>query len=282
MVGLPAWAQEAGATLAALPPVKEALAFAERTGVALLRVAYPLLLVALPMFMALFGAPAPAVVAMACATALIAVSFKPVTHPRRRMQIIAGAIFALAVVGGLPGALYTFSTESCVGEAQDHARGDVRGLDDPRLTAADRAWIARSQALLSLAWPKDLPALDATALANILVRGRGVMSQIAWRPDEPPERTSVWEVKEAYAARYFDRRRVCHLYHGGDYASGPRVWGAQAGHIARTTEHAVALIIPALQATYIRPQDWARAQARERTLAELSVVPVPGPAAPAP
>lgn len=223
----------------------------------ILRIAYPLLLVALPIFVALFGDLTPAAIAMAGAAVLIAVSFRAPTRALRQTQI-AGAVALIAALGvGLPGALYQFSTESCVAEARDLSSGDVRSLSDPRLSADQLSWTTRAHTFLALTWPATLPPLEPTTLANILVRAQGVATDIALRRDKAAAQASLWEAKEAYAARHFDRRRVCHLYRGGDYANHLRLRSVRSRKIATQTEEAVALILPALQATYEPPVETA-------------------------
>lgn len=237
-----------GQGLTRLKPPAKRLAFKA------LRVAYPLVLLGISAFLVSFGAYWSAALALAAATILIACGFAPGRRGKRHMEIAAAGTFCLAVAFGLPAALYTFSTEPCLGFATNQGLGDVRSLDDPRLKEDDRYWVQRAARRLAPQWPKDdLPPLTTATLANIVVHARALVHEIAWRGEAPLTRLGLAEAKEAYAALHFDRRKVCYLYGTGERAHGLYLTSDELRTIADETERALALILPALQATYDEP-----------------------------
>jgi hypothetical protein len=224
---------------------------AKRLALKALKVAYPLVLIGVSVFLASFGVYWSAALALAAATILITRGFAPGRRGKQRMEIAAAGAFCLAVAFGLPSALYTFSTEPCLGFAANQGLGDVRTLDDPRIKQDDRYWVQRAAARLAPLWPKDgLPPLTTTALANIVVQARALVHEISWRGETPLTRLGLTEAKEAYAALHFDRRKVCYLYGTGERAHGLYLTNDELRMIADETERALALILPALQATY--------------------------------
>jgi hypothetical protein len=218
-----------------------------------LRVAYPLVLVGISIFVATFGAYWSALLALAAATILITRGFTPCPRQKRRTEIAAACAFCLAVAFGLPAALYNFSTEPCLGVARS-VGGDVRSLDDPRLDDGERYWVLRAAERLAPLWPKQgVPPLDEAALANIVVQAKGLIHEIAWRGNAPLTRLGLTEAKQAYAALHFDRREVCYLYGAGERAHGVYLTNGSLRTITTETDRALALILPALQATYSGP-----------------------------
>jgi hypothetical protein len=219
-----------------------------------LRVAYPLVLVSLTIFVASFGAYRSAVLALIAATILIVCGFTPGKRGKRRAEMTAACAFCLSVAFGLPTALYNFSTEPCLGAARLES-GDVHSLNDPRLDDSERYWVQRASERLAAYWPaQGLPPLDATALANIVVQAKGLVQEIAWRGREPLTSLGLSEAKHAYAALHFDRRQVCYLYGAGERAHGLYFASGEMHAIADETDRAMALILPALQATYVAPK----------------------------
>lgn len=218
-----------------------------------LRVAYPLVLVSITIFVATFGAYWSAVLGLAAVAILITSGFTPGGRGKRRIEMAAAGAFCLSVAFGLPTALYTFSTEPCLGAA-NLGSGDVRSLDDPRLDDGERYWVQRAADRLAPYWPtQGVPPLDATALANVVVQARGLVQEIAWRGREPLTSLGLAEAKHAYAALHFNRRQVCYLYGAGERAHGLYFAGREMHAIADETDRAMALILPALQATYKAP-----------------------------
>ncbi len=218
-----------------------------------LRVAYPLVLVGLTVFVVSFGAHWSALLALVAASILIACSFTPGKRGKRLVEMAAAGAFCLSVAFGLPTALYKFSTAPCLGAAH-LGSGDVRSLNDPRLDDGERYWVQRATERLAPYWPaRGVPPLDATALANIVVQARGLVQEIAWRGREPLTSLGLSEAKHAYAALHFDRRQVCYLYGAGERAHGLYFASGEMHAIADETDRAMALILPALQATYKAP-----------------------------
>ncbi len=213
-----------------------------------LRAVAPLPLWGLPILMLANGAIGFGILAGLAAFALLARA----RWPDRRWLAGAGCgVFCVSATFGVPHMLYFIDTEACVGQARDLITGDVRSLSDTRLSAADQRWIARAQAYLTLGWPlHSLPAIDSVTLANIVVKAPVIVSEMKWRgPNLPVTGLGLWEAKEAYAALAFDRRRVCRLYHTADHTPRRGDADATARRIVRTTEEALALIVPALQIT---------------------------------
>lgn len=217
-----------------------------------LRIVYPLVLLGMTIFVASFGAFWSAAVAFVAATILITRSFSPLRRGRRRTEMAAAVGFCAAVAFGLPTAVYNFSTEPCIGLATSLTHGDVRSLSDPRLDEHDRSWVQRATTRLAPSWPQQgVPALDSTALANVVVQARALVQEIAWRGSEPLTRLGLMEAKQAYAATHFDRRQVCYLFGAGGH--GRYLTDGKLRNISEETDRALALILPALQATYKAP-----------------------------
>lgn len=236
------------------------------------RILYPLVLIGIPIFLLAFGAPIIGSVAILGGTFLLVLGVKPLSRRWRGAQAGAALTFVIATALGLPQAVFFFNTEGCVGEAADLSDGDVRSMSDPRLNETERDWVQRTHALLSLSWPDEtLPPIDEATLANIVVKARTIVSEIVWRGrDKPVTRLGLWEAKEAYAAKHFDRRQVCHLYQRG--APTPKTWTARNVDrgIVDQTDAALALIIPALQTTV----ETIGTKADETRLAEFTLPPL--------
>ncbi len=216
-----------------------------------LRVVYPVVLISVPIFMALFGAPTAGLISLFAAGALLVYGFSQ-TKGRRKIESVAALFFCFGAGIGMPKALYDFTTTPCLGAASSSALGDVRSLHDPRLSTDERAWVQRTMARLTPVWPQaGLPELDVLTIANIVVQARAVIEEIAWRGTEPLTRLGLLEAKHAYAAMNFDRRSVCALYGDADRAYGLHLINDSSQKISADTERALALILPALQETYV-------------------------------
>ena len=171
--------------------------------------------------------------------------------PLKSRAVVAAAVASYVLVfnSGAQTAHYNFSTEGCVSNSAHPARGDVQSLDDPRLSARDRSWIKNMMAV-HLQEPATNVPIDELALANILVHARVVTWALQWNAELNPGRGGVDAAKEAYAARYFDRRHACALYGLGDRRASNALQDAKSQAIRLQTDQAIYTILPLIRKTH--------------------------------
>ena len=207
----------------------------------------PVGLIALSLFLFVYGATVAGTIAFAATLAVIALAHKP----RGRTAQWAGlASFALAAVVGLPVALYNFSTEQCVGVAHDLSDGDVTSMSDPRLSSQDRAWVEKTYESLAPSWQQaGLPRLRREAIANVLVNASTYVRAMVSH-DPAPGSGAITRAKEALVAAFYDRRSVCHAFGAGPILTFDILRAKHEEKILGTADAALAALAPALQASF--------------------------------
>jgi len=215
---------------------------------AIVRKYSPLGLISLSLFLLVYGAIVAGTVAFLATLLVIACAHKPRLNAARWA---GAAAFVLAGVVGTPAALYNFTTESCVGAALDLSDGDVRSMSDPRLSADDRLWVERTYQAASTQWGQaGLPALKREAIANVLVNAPGYVRSVV-APGEPPRRAALGRAKEALVAMFFERRSVCHAFHGGPLLAFDGGKARRETRILRVADTGIATVGPALIASFL-------------------------------
>lgn len=209
----------------------------------------PVGLIALSLFLLVYGANVAGMAAFAAALGIIALAHKPRYRSAQRAGV---AVFALAAVLGLPAALYNFSTETCIGVADDLSRGDVRSMSDPRLSAEDGAWVERTYQSVSGVWgASGLPSLRREAIANILVKAPGYVRAVVGAGPGPAGADG--RAREALAAKLFERRSVCHAFGAGPFFAFNSARARDETQILSTARTALATVTPALKANFTPP-----------------------------